>query len=73
MATNPDNKMTPALTSSKTSVMSPSDSRDGLTKNAAGTMPATWDCTKIWSENTPPDYPAKGSVTTAGSEGAGMA
>ncbi len=72
MANNPDNKNTPALTSSKTSVMSPSDSREGLTKNAGG-MPATWSVDKIFSEATPPNYPAKGSVTTAGSPGGGMA
>lgn len=57
---------------SKASVESPSDSREGLAKNLGG-MPPVLDVKEIWEEATPPDHPARGSVTTMGSEGGGKA
>lgn len=49
------------------SVMSPSDSREGLVKNC-GSMPPTLDCKEIFAENTPPDRAAGNSVETRGSK-----
>lgn len=53
----------------KPSVMSPSDSREGLVKNCDG-MPPTMSVDEIWKSNMPPNYPAKNSVETRGSDGA---
>lgn len=50
----------------KPSVMSPSDSRGQLDKNAGG-FPPTMDFKQICQENQPPDQTAKGSVTSMGS------
>lgn len=50
------------------SVITPSDSKGELNKNAGG-MPETMDVKQIFEANEPPTYPAKNSVETRGSVG----
>jgi hypothetical protein len=47
-------------------IESPSDSREGLARNLGG-MPPTMTVEEIFKANEPPDYPAKNSVETRGS------
>lgn len=53
------------------SVKSPSSSIEGVASNAGG-MPPTWDTGRIFTENTPPNTPAKNSTdglsTTTGGD-----
>lgn len=55
---------------SKESVKSPADSL-GDTKTNAGGMPPTWDVTKTFEENVPPDRPAANSTVGMGSSKSG--
>lgn len=50
------------------SVESPSDSREGLTKNCGG-FPPTLEPKAIWAAHEPPDHPAENSVESRGSMG----